>query len=145
MWQKSVDRIGIRVQIDKSKFPEELKRERACQLLSRTASWIADYPDGDDFMQLLYGPNSHQNNNACFQLAEWDRIYERTKAMPPSPERDQLYRQLWRMAELNGVWKLHDTRYRNMLVQQRVIGYKKHPILAAEFVYYDLDTSQGRR
>jgi oligopeptide transport system substrate-binding protein len=145
LWQKSMDRIGIRIQVDKNKFPEELKQERACQLLSRTASWIADYPDGDDFMQLLYGPNSHQNNNACFQLPEWDRIYERTKAMPPSPERDQLYRQLWRTAELNGVWKLHDTRYRNMLVQPRVIGYKKHPILAAEFMYYDLDDSQGRR
>jgi oligopeptide transport system substrate-binding protein len=144
LWQKSVDRIGIRVQIDKNKFPEELKRERACQLLSRTASWIADYPDGDDFMQLLYGPNSQQNNNACFQMPQWDRIYESTRAMPPSPERNQLYRQLWRMAEVNGVWKLHDTRYRNLLVQPRVIGYKKHPILAAEFVYYDLNVGPGQ-
>ena len=23
------------------------------------ASWIADYPDGDNFMQLLYGANNH--------------------------------------------------------------------------------------
>jgi len=146
LWQKSIDRIGIRVQIDKNKFPEELKRERACQLLSRTASWIADYPDGDDFMQLLYGPNSHQNNNACFQLPEWDRIYEKTRTLPPdSAERSRLYRQLWRMAEVQGVWKLHDTRYRNMLVQPQVIGYKKHPILLAEYMYYDLDNSRRRR
>jgi len=146
LWQKSVERIGIRIQIDKNKFPEELKQERACQLLSRTASWIADYPDGDDFMQLLYGPNSRQNNNACFQLAEWDRIYERTKTLSPdSVERNQLYRQLWRMAEVNGVWKLHDTRYRNMLVQPQVIGYKKHPILLAEYMYYDLDNSRRRK
>jgi len=146
LWQKSVERIGIRLQVDKNKFPEELKQERACQLLSRTASWIADYPDGDDFMQLLYGPNSHQNNNACFQLQEWDRIYEKTKAMPPdSPERSRFYRQLWRMAEVNGAWKLHDTRYRNMLVQPQVIGYKKHPILLAEYMYYDLDNSRRRK
>jgi len=146
LWQKSIDRIGIRVQIDKNKFPEELKQERACQLLSRTASWIADYPDGDDFMQLLYGPNSHQNNNACFQLPEWDRIYEKTRTLPPdSAERSRLYRQLWRMAEVQGVWKLHDTRYRNMLVQPQVIGYKKHPILLAEYMYYDLDNSRRRR
>ncbi|MGH8851440.1 MAG: ABC transporter substrate-binding protein, partial [Casimicrobiaceae bacterium] len=65
LWQKSVERIGIRIHIDKNRFPEQLKHERACQLLSRTASWIADYPDGDDFMQLFYGPNSHDNNNAC--------------------------------------------------------------------------------
>jgi oligopeptide transport system substrate-binding protein len=145
LWQKSVERIGVRIQVDKNKFPEELKRERACQLLSRTASWIADYPDGDDFMQLLYGPNSHQNNNPCFQLAEWDRIYEQTRAMPASPERDRLYRKLWRMAELYGVLKLHDTRYRNMLVQPQVVGYKKHPILLAEFMYYDLDNARRRR
>ena len=146
LWQKSLDRIGIRLRVDKNKFPEELKQERACQLLSRGASWIADYPDGDDFMQLLYGPNSHQNNNACFQLAAWDRIYEKTRALSPeSPERNQLYRQLWRMAEVNGVWKLHDTRYRNMLVQPQVIGYKKHPILLAEYMYYDLDNSRRRK
>jgi len=146
LWQKSVERIGIRLQVDKNKFPEELKRERACQLLSRIASWYADYPDGDDFMQLLYGPNSHQNNNACFQLPEWDRIYEKTRALPPdSPERNQLYRQLWRMAEVRVVWKLHDTRVRNMLVQPQVIGYKKHPILLAEYMYYDLDNSRRRK
>ena len=146
LWQKSVERIGIRLQVDKNKFPEELKRERACQLLSRSAAWFADYPDGDDFMQLLYGPNTHQNNSACFQLPEWDRIYERTRALPPeSPERNQLYRQLWRMAEVNGVWKLHDSRYRNMLVQPQVIGYKKHPILLAEYMYYDLDNSRRRK
>ena len=145
LWQKSVERIGIRLQVDKNKFPEELKRERACQLQSRTASWIADYPDGDDFMQLFYGPNTHQNNNACFQLPEWDRIYKKTRALPPSADRDQLYRQLWRMVELNGVLKMHDTRYRNMLVQPQVIGYKKHPILVAEFMYYDIDSSRRRR
>ena len=142
LWQKSTERIGIRMQVDKNKFPEELKRERACQLLSRTAAWIADYPDGDDFVQLFYGPNSHQNNSSCFQLAEWDRIYEKTRSMPDSPERNRLYRQLWRMVEVNGVTKMHDTRVRNMLVQPQVIGYKKHPILLAEWMYFDMDGSR---
>jgi ABC-type transport system substrate-binding protein len=142
LWQKSLERIGIRLQIDKNRFPEELKQERACQLLSRTASWIADYPDGDDFMQLFYGPNSGENNNACFRLAEWDRIYLKTKTMPDSSERSRLYRQLWRMVEVNGVMKMHDTRYRNMLLQPQVVGYKKHPILLAEFMYFDIDSSR---
>ena len=64
---------------------------------------------------------------------------------PDSAERSRLYRQLWRMAEVQGVWKLHDTRYRNMLVQPQVIGYKKHPILLAEYMYYDLDNSLRRK
>jgi oligopeptide transport system substrate-binding protein len=142
LWQKSVEKIGVRFRVDKNKFPEELKQERACQLLSRTASWIADYPDGDDFMQLFYGPNSGQNNNSCFKMAEWDRIYEKTRAMPASPERDQLYRKLWRTVEVNGVLKLHDSRVRNMLVQPAVIGYRKHPILLADWIYADVDNSR---
>jgi hypothetical protein len=48
------------------------------------------------------------------------------------------------MAEVNGAWKLHDTRYRNMLLQPRVIGYKKHPILLSEFIYFDIDNTQRR-
>jgi hypothetical protein len=30
-----------------------------------------------------------------------------------------------------------------MLLQPRVVGYKKHPILLAEFIYFDIDI--GRR
>ena len=62
--------------------------------------------------------------------------------MPDSPERNRLYRQLWRMVEVNGVTKMHDTRYRNMLVQPQVVGYKKHPILLAEWMYFDMDGSR---
>ena len=46
------------------------------------------------------------------------------------------------MVEVNGVLKMHDTRYRNMLLQPQVIGYKKHPILLAEFIYFDIDNSR---
>jgi hypothetical protein len=31
-----------------------------------------------------------------------------------------------------------------MLLQPQVIGYRKHPILLAEFIYYDLDNSRRR-
>ena len=82
LWKKALDSIAIRMEVQKDKFPELLKLERQCKLMMRTAAWIADYPDGDDFMQLFYGPNSHQNNSSCFQLAEWDRIYEKTRALP---------------------------------------------------------------
>ena len=29
--------------------------------------------------------------------------------------------------------------YRNVLIQPRVIGYKKHPILPAEWMYIDIE------
>ena len=44
--------------------------------MMRGAAWIADYPDGDNFMQLLYGPNTGQSNNACYRSPEYDKLYE---------------------------------------------------------------------
>jgi len=38
------------------------------------------------------------------------------------------------------VWILEDSRYRNVLLQPRVLGYKKHPVLHAEWLYMDVET-----
>jgi oligopeptide transport system substrate-binding protein len=138
MWKKSLDAIGVRMEVHKDKFPELLKAEKACKLQMRVASWIADYPDGDNFMQLLYGPNTFQSNNACAKIPEYDRLYARTQKMPPGAERDRLYQEMTRIIEAYAPWRLTISRYRNMLVQPQVIGYKKHPILHAHWQYVDV-------
>jgi ABC-type oligopeptide transport system substrate-binding subunit len=102
-------------------------------------AWIADYPDGDNFMQLLYGPNSGQSNNACYRSPEYDRRYEKTRLLPNGPERDKLYREMARIIETDTVWLLADSRYRNVLLQPRVRGFVKHPVLHTEWLYLDLD------
>jgi ABC-type transport system substrate-binding protein len=138
MWKSAYDSIGVRMEVRKYKFPELLKAEKECKLQTRTASWIADYPDGDNFMQLMYGKNIHQTNYACAVIPEYDRMYEQTVKMPASPERDRLYHEMARIIETYAVWRLDISRYRNMLVQPRVIGYRKHPILHAEWQYIDV-------
>ena len=138
LWKKSLDGIGVRMEVHKDKFPELLKAEKQCKLMMRVAAWIADYPDGDNFMQLLYGPNIYQSNNACAKIPEYDRLYERTQKMPPGPERDALYREMTRLIEGYAPWRLTITRDRNMLVGPRVAGYKRHPILHAHWQYLDV-------
>jgi len=138
LWQKAFDRIAIRMEVQKDKFPELLKAERQCKLMMRTAAWIADYPDADNFMQLLYSKNIGQNNNACAAIPEYDRLYEQSIRIPDSPERDRLYHEMTRIIETYAPWRLGISRYRNMLVQSRVLGYKKHPILHGEWQFIDV-------
>jgi ABC-type transport system substrate-binding protein len=138
MWKKALDSIGIRMEVQKDKFPDLLKLERQCKLMMRTASWIADYPDADNFMQLLYSKNIHQNNNACATIPEYDRLYEMTQRMPDSPERNKLYRDMAKIIEQYAPWRLNISRYRNMLAQPRVLGFRKHPILHSEWKYIDV-------
>ncbi|HET7097873.1 MAG TPA: ABC transporter substrate-binding protein [Casimicrobiaceae bacterium] len=138
MWKKTFDSIGIRMEVQKEKFAELLKLEKQCKLQMRTAAWIADYPDGDNFMQLLYGRNIYQSNNACAQIPEYDKLYEQAVKMSDSPERNRLYHEMAKIIETYAPWRLDISRYRNMLVQPRVLGYKKHPILHQEWAYIDV-------
>ncbi len=138
LWKKALDSVGIRMEVRKDKFAELLKLEKQCKLQMRTAAWIADYPDADNFMQLLFSKNIYQSNNACATIPEYDRLYEQSVRIPAGPERDRLYREMARIIEVYAPWRLGISRYRNMLVQPRVLGYKKHPILHAEFQFIDL-------
>ncbi len=138
MWKRALDSIGIRMEVQKDKFPELLKLEKQCKLMMRTASWIADYPDGDNFMQLLYGKNIGQSNNACAKMPEYDKLYEQSVRMPAGPERDRLYHEMTKVMEAYTPWRLDIARYRNMLTQPNVLGYRKHPILHSEWQYIDV-------
>ncbi len=140
MWKKAFDGIGIRMEVQKDKFAELLKLEKQCKLMMRTASWIADYPDADNFMQLLYSKNIYQSNNACANIPEYDKLYEQSLKMPDSPERNRLYHEMAKVIETYAPWRLDISRYRNMLVQPRVQGYKKHPILHSEWQYIDVSS-----
>jgi len=144
LWKKALDSIGVRMDVQKDKFPELLKLERQCKLMMRTASWIADYPDADNFMQLLYGKNIGQNNNGCAKIPEYDKLYEQSIRMPDSPERNRIYHDMARIIEVYAPWRLDTATYRNMLIQPRVQGYKKHPILHAEWAYVDVAKPPGQ-
>ena len=138
MWRKTYTSIGIRMASDRLIFSDILKAEKECRLQSRTAPWIADYPDGDNFMQLFYGPNTHQNNNGCYRDPLFDQWYAASQKMPAGAERDLLYHKMARQLEVNAGVLIGYARYRNMLAQKSVLGFKKHPILHQEWQYIDI-------
>jgi len=140
LWKKSMDAIGIRMEFQPGKFADELKATKSCQLMMWSAAWTADYPDGDNFMQLLYGPNTGESNNGCYESKAYDALYERSRALPPdSIERDHLFVDMTRQMEVDGAWSLHVSPIRNQLIRPWVKGFKKHPILNAEFVFMDVE------
>jgi ABC-type transport system substrate-binding protein len=140
LWKKSMDGIGIRIEFQYGKFPDHLKQAKACQLMMWGAAWSADYPDGENFMQLLYGPNTGQSNNGCYKSKAFDAFYEKMMATPTdSPDRNRLFLEMTRQMEVDGAWSLHVSRERNQLIWPWVKGYKKHPVLNAEFVYMDVE------
>jgi ABC-type oligopeptide transport system substrate-binding subunit len=140
LWKRSMDAIGVRIVFEPGKFSDTLKAAKACHVMMWQAAWTADYPDGDNFMQLLYGPNTGESNNGCYESKAYDALYEKSLTLPSdSGERDHLFIDMTRQMEVDGAWSLQSSPIRNQLIRPWVKGYKKHPILQAEFVYLDID------
>ena len=138
-WKKTLDSIKIRMTTKSMPFAEALKLEKQCKTMFKASAWIADYPDADNFMQLFYGKNIKITNNGCVKIPEYDRLYQQAQKMAPSPERDAIYAKMSRLLEVYMPVQVIGARYRNILAQPRVIGFKKHPILPAEWMYIDID------
>jgi ABC-type transport system substrate-binding protein len=142
LWYKNMRDIGIKMVFDVSKFDDNRKAAKACRLQMWGSSWIADYPDGDNFMQNFYGPNIGESNNGCYDSPAFDGYYRQQQAMPDSPQRDRLFLYMSRQMEVDTAQVLQIARLRNELIRPWVLGFKKHPILQAEFIYLDIDNAR---
>ena len=142
LWHKSLEAVGIRITVKKGTFAENLKAAKNCQLQMWGSAWAADYPDGENFLQLLYGPNSGQSNNSCYDSPVFNKLYETSLKMPDSPDRNKLYTLMVRQMEYDGTWRLGIARKRSTLIHQGILGYKKHPMLHAEWKHMDIDLAK---
>ncbi|HEV7558009.1 MAG TPA: ABC transporter substrate-binding protein, partial [Kofleriaceae bacterium] len=138
LWQKSLARIGIRMETAVSQFVDNVQASKACKLQMWGQGWIADYPDGDNFVQLLYGPNVGQSNPGCYESKAFDKFYEASRLLPSSPERNLLFLEMTRQMEVDAAWSLHVSRVRNEVIRPWILGFKKHPILQADWQYLDV-------
>lgn len=139
MWKKTFDSLSIRMKGDRRLFPDLLKAEKQCRLMMRTSPWIADYPDGDNFMQLFYGPHTGQSNNGCMAIPDFDALYEQSVTLPDGKARNRLYRKMARILEVYAPTRIGYARYRNVLLHPHVAGFKKHPVMHSEWIYMDID------
>jgi ABC-type transport system substrate-binding protein len=139
LWKRGLDQIGVRAEFPSGKFTENLKSAKECKLMMWGGAWGADFPEGENFMQLLYGPNAGLSNHGCYQSAAYDALYDAAKKIPPGPERDRIYQKMNRQMEADTAWVLGVTRVRNWLARPWIKGFKKHPILQADWQYLDVE------
>ena len=138
-WKKALEAVGIRMDVDVAKWPDQRKKSKAGQLMSWEWAWGADYPDGENFYQLLYGPNCGASNDSCFQLPEFDRLYDQAAALPPGPERQVIYQKMERLIAAYAPFKLIVHRKYNYLLQPWTQGWRRHPIMQEGYRYVDID------
>lgn len=137
LWKKNLDAIGIRADFRVSNFADNLKAATQCQYMIWGGAWHADYPEGENFTQLLYGPNVGRGNQSCYSSSAYDGLYKQAMQQP-SEKRMPYYEKMSRQIEADNPLILQDTRIRNWVIQSHVQGFKAHPIMNSNWQYLDI-------
>lgn len=118
-------RIGIEVNTVVNTFPQMTEKMRNKQFQAAGLAWGLDYPDAQNVLQLLYGPNAAPGiGSANFQNAEFDALYDRAAVMPDGPERTELYEQMARIVSDEVPWITRVHRIRPNLQHPWLHGFK---------------------
>ena len=140
LWQRAMAEIGIRMTFEKvEKLPDLRRQAQLGKVQMLSYGWIADYPDGENFLQLFWSKSIGGANYTMFSLPEFDRLYERIKTMPDSPERTALYRRMVHIVWVYNPWRVNALMQGTILLQPWVMGYKKHPFAQEPWRYLDIN------
>jgi peptide/nickel transport system substrate-binding protein len=91
---RELEDIGLHIQVEvvqKSLLLEETAQSEA---LFFRGSWIADYPDAENYLSVFYSKNPAPPNYTRYSDPEFDRLYELALRESSDSVRYKLYRQM---------------------------------------------------
>lgn len=107
--RKQFKKINIQLVVrstDYNRFQDKMRKGNA-QIFEW--GWNADYPDPENFLFLLYGPqskagNQSGNNAANYDNPEYNQLFERMEKMGNSPERQAIIDQMVEILRYDAPW-----------------------------------------
>jgi len=105
--------------------------------------WLADYPDAENFLFLLYGPNSkakHEGENAAnYENPEYDRLYRQMQGFDDGPEKQKVMDQMVAIAQQDSPWAWGYFPYVGVAFQSWVHNGKPTIVVRDLAKYYRVD------
>ncbi|WP_036209712.1 ABC transporter substrate-binding protein [Massilia sp. LC238] len=145
LWRKCLNAIGLRVVFKSDKKTEIIKASRLGTVQMFESNWIADFPDGDNFYQLLYGPNAGRANYARFNLPAYNQRYEQARLLSDGPARQKLYFEMNQLIHAYNPWVPLTQVLSGDLRHPWLKNYKRHPVEFTTWRYLDVDVAQRAR
>jgi ABC-type transport system substrate-binding protein len=100
--------LGIQLDIratDYNRFQEKMSRGVAQMFMW---GWMADYPDAENFLFLLFGKQSKAANGgenaANYQNPEYDALFEKMRDLPDGPEKAAIIDEMVRILQHDAPW-----------------------------------------
>ncbi len=133
--------LGIRMKLQVNTFSQYLEKMHKGTFQMTSSGWVADYPDPENFLQLLYGPNVPPNpNHAAFSNPGFDGLYDRVRCMEDTPERKDMIRRMVDIVVEEAPWipSIHTPSY--VLRHSWYKNGKTHSISGNYAKYVRVDT-----
>lgn len=94
---KQMEEVGIPVQVEVIQKSLLLEQTAKSQALFFRGSWIADYPDAENYMAMFYSKNPAPPNYTRYKNPEFDKLYEQALLETNDLLRYTLYRKMDQM------------------------------------------------
>jgi oligopeptide transport system substrate-binding protein len=132
-FKQQMEKIGVKIHVVQNQWPELQRKINNRTVMTYGIAWGADYPDAENFLQLLYGPNKSPGpNGSNYNNPEFNRLYETSSIMQDSPERTAMYEKMYRIAAEEAPW-IFGVHRQTFTLQQ---GWLKN--------YYSTDFDHGQ-
>nr|WP_294906812.1 ABC transporter substrate-binding protein [uncultured Lacibacter sp.] len=86
--------IGLNVKVEAVQKSLLLTQTSKSEALFFRGSWIADYPDAENYLSVFYGKNPAPPNYTRYSNAVYDALYERSTKEPNDSIRYKLYQEM---------------------------------------------------
>ena len=128
--QRELQKIGIKINIEVMPTATLRQAKSSGKLELFRASWIADYPDAENYLSLFYSPNFSPNgpNYTHFKNEKFDKMYEDALKIVSDSLRFTKYREMDSLvlSDFPIVPLYYDQVVR--FIQKNVIGMEINPI-----------------
>lgn len=143
---KQMAEIGIKIKVITNPWPELQKKIQTRQTMLQSLAWGADYPDAENFLQLLYGPNKTPGaNGSNYDNPEFNKMFEEARYLQDSPQRTSLYEGMnkWAADQIPWIFGVHRQRY--TLIHSWLKNYQYMPIDHGMEKYFRIDTAEKEK
>jgi len=106
--RKQFQKLNIQLVIRSTDYNRFQDKMRSGQAQIFQWGWNADYPDPENFLFLLYGPNGKVltggENAANYHNEEFDRLFEKMRAMSDNEQRQNIIKQMHAILTEDSPW-----------------------------------------
>jgi ABC-type transport system substrate-binding protein len=107
-YRKQFAKLGIQLNIRSTQYNRFQDKIRNGDAQIFSWGWLADYPDPENFLFLLYGPNGKVKfggeNAANYANPKFDVLFDRLKNLPNGPQRQKMIDQIVALVRQDSPW-----------------------------------------